>query len=400
MKLLKMALIALVALALAGIAAFALLRPPAKFDARVAFVTDLIDKGARAGTWPGVMWAVIQDGEIAASGAGGFADLEAQRPMTPDTTMPIASISKVIVGLAGAQAIEDGALDPDRPITDYLSFSPAFPDGAPRSFAHLATHTSGLRDSDAGYDGAAYHIGATRHPVPLKGFLQSYLTEGGALYDAEANFTGQAPGTQYEYSNIGAGLAAQVIADATGEDFGAYSTRTIVQPLGLSGFWGPERESPGPQAAKLYTRDDSGALTPFEPYGLATWPDGQFNASAHDLARLLSAVIHEGSVSDGTGLSPEVIARLTTPLAEDIPGMEAPGDAVGLFWSRETLNLIVFSLRGEGHNGGDPGIATFMYRRPGTDDGFVAMMNTEPDSPWQMLQAIRLLHALSGFPAR
>lgn len=380
--------IALIAILIGlGIGLIYALLPPSMPEARIAYIERLIDRGTQRGYWPGVAWGLIENGQITTLRAGGWADIEARRPMTPDTVMPIGSVSKVLVGLAAAQAVEEGRLDPDAPLADYLSVPVAWPDDTPRTLSHLLTHTSGLLDTDAGYEDVGYHYGDTRHPVALRDFLSRYLTLGGDLYDTTENFA--APGA-YAYSNVGAGLAAQAIQDALGRDFADISAAQT-RAMGLTGFWGPTR-APGAQNATLYDRTADGALEPLPPYGLATWPDGQFNASARDLARLLQVVIRQG---DGT-IDPAVVTRLTTPLATGIDGMDSPSDAVGYFWSRETIDALLFSLTVEGHNGGDPGVLTMMYRHPGTDDGFVVMMNGVPGSTWQLIQGIRLLRAISA----
>jgi|GEM_PF-4575424 len=224
-RFLGIALAGLLLLAVAaGFTALAL-RPPEGVDARRARIAELAQAGVAKGDWPGLMWAEVAPGRIVALGAAGFADIAGARDMTPDTIMPIGSISKVIVGLAGAQAIHAGALDPDAPLTGFLSLDVAWPDDLARSFTHLATHSAGVLDSDAGYEAVGYHFGSSTHPMALEDFLAAYLTEGGALYDAGENFAAWPPGHRYAYSNIGAGLAARAIADATGEGFAAYSAR-------------------------------------------------------------------------------------------------------------------------------------------------------------------------------
>lgn len=239
------------------------LHTPSGYDARLAAITRTAERGAARGHWPGVMWAVVTDGGVLETGAAGFADIAGNLPMTPETIMPIGSITKVLAGLSGSLAFEDGVLDLDAPITEVLSVPFDPPDGAVRSFADLATHTAGILDSDAGYEVVGYHFGDTAHPVSLDQFLTRYLAADGDLYDP-ANFGDWAPGTRYAYSNIGAGLAGQVIADATGTPCATFTQRRIIDPLGMSGFWGHLGPAPGtnPPQATLYGRTETGDLEP------------------------------------------------------------------------------------------------------------------------------------------
>jgi CubicO group peptidase (beta-lactamase class C family) len=379
----------------AGFAALAL-RPPADVPARWAGIQRLAETGVAKGDWPGIMWAQVVPGRIIRTGAVGVADTASGWPMTPDTTMPIGSISKVVVGLAAAAAIEAGALDPDAPLSDYLSLDVAWPDGEPRSFAQLATHTSGIVDTDAGYEAAGYHFGATTHPVPLADFLTDYLTANGALYDAAANFAAFPPGSQYAYSNVGAGLAALAIEEATGREFAGYSA-DVLAPLALSGGWG--HLGPAPEgAATLYATGEAGGFEALPPYGLATWPDGQYTASAVDLAKLLATVMGGGVFEGDALIEPGVIDELTRPRVTGLDRMGAPDDSVGLFWGVETLRVALWRQQLEGHSGGDPGLFTMMYRKPGADTGFVLMMNSVPERTGTILRLVRIVNLLANMP--
>lgn len=314
--------------------------------------------------------------------------------MTPDSIMPIASISKVLIGISAAQAMEDGVLDIEQDLTEYLSipFEPA--DGLPRTFRQLATHTAGIEDSDAGYEEVGYHFGSTRHPVDLSTFLTRYFSADGDLY-AQENFAADFDGQTYSYSNVASGLAGQALTDATGEDFASYSTRVAIEPLGLSGAWGHI----GPPAdVTLYERDDAGAHRALMPYALATWPDGQFNASARDLAKMMATVLGDGVFEGETLLAPSIVERLVTPLVVGPDGLEQT-DFVGLFWTQETLELGPIALQFEGHSGGDPGIITFMYRLPDSPTAFVLMMNGEPRHMRDVIEIFRLIRLLSGMPS-
>lgn len=377
-----------------GVAWF--LRAPSGYEARLAAVDRQARAGPEAGRWAGVMWAVVAPGEVLASGAAGFADIEAGTPMTPDAIMPIGSISKVLIGIAGAQAILNGDLDPGAPISDILTIPFDPPDGAPRSFAQLATHTGSLNDIDPVYEAAGYHYDGPDHPVDLDDFLASALGAEGALYDP-GSFAQAPPGTRYAYSNIGAGLAAQVVADATGRDFAETTMADIVAPLSLAGFWGQTRP-PGPKNVTLYERTEDGDFRALAPYGLATWPDGQFNASAHDLARLMAVMMNDGRF-EGEQLLPEAVVDLvTTPQVEGLPDLVGEDDFVGLFWTRETLELGPIVMQYEGHSGGDPGLSTFMYRSPDHPTGFVLMFTSDERGLVDVLAMVRLARTLGGMP--
>ncbi|MEM1289433.1 MAG: serine hydrolase domain-containing protein [Pseudomonadota bacterium] len=389
----------IMALVVGGTGAALFLYTPSDYERRLSAVAALAQRGVDHGHWPGVMWAIVKPGEILQTGAAGFSDLSSETLMTPDTVMPIGSITKVFVGLSAAIAASEGNFDLDAPVSDYLTIPFDPPDGKPRTFGALATHTSGIVDTADGYEAVGYHYGSVRHPIELADFLARYLGEAGDLY-APDNFADWGPGERYAYSNIGAGLAAKVIADAVGQPFERYSTDKIVRPLGLSGFWGPfgPPEDSELVRATLYDRDANGAFEPIEAYGLATWPDGQFNASAADLAKLMAALLNEGEW-EGTELVPsDAVALQQSPRVRDIPGKQASDDYIGLFWERETLEFGPLALTLVGHSGGDPGVVTFMYQVPDNPTAFVLMFNGEPNGIIGLLSVVRLIRLMAGMP--
>ena len=154
----------------------------------------------------------------------GFADRARAVPFTPDTVMNIGSISKTFTGAALMHAVQEGKLSLDEDINTYLPFkvvNPHYPNGR-ITLRHLATHTSGITDRWAIYEGT-YHYGDA--PEPLGEFLKSYFIPGEAGYSKD-NFLNVKPGTHREYSNIAAGLAGYIVELAVGEKLNAYTSAT------------------------------------------------------------------------------------------------------------------------------------------------------------------------------
>ena len=147
----------------------------------------------------------------------GLADRETGRPVEANDPVRIASISKLVMALAAMRLVDEGKLDLNRDVSDYLGWqvrSPNFPD-APVTLAQLLSHRSGLRDA-AGY------------VIPLGESLEAKLAEPEAWYgDAPP---GEAP---FEYANLGSPVAATVLEAATGERFDRLVERTVFGPLGV-----------------------------------------------------------------------------------------------------------------------------------------------------------------------
>ncbi len=147
----------------------------------------------------------------------GIADREAQRAVEENDPVRIASISKLIMALATLRLVDEGKVDLDADVSNYLGWqvrSPNFPD-AKVTLAQLLSHRSGLRDA-AGYI------------IPLGESLQEKLSDPEAWY-ADAP-PGEAP---FEYANLGSPVVATVLEAATGERYDRILERTVFAPLGI-----------------------------------------------------------------------------------------------------------------------------------------------------------------------
>src|SRR5687768_5291838 len=283
----------------------------------------------------GVGAAIIVDGEVVWSNGYGHADRARAIPYTPATVQPVASITKTITAVAMLQAVEDGRLDLDADINDYLPFrvvNPHDPNGR-ITLRTLATNSSGILDRWPAYRQQYNYAG---EPVePLEDFLRSYLLPGGALYAPE-NFADAAAGRHYEYSNFGAAIAGLIVERAVGEPLPEYAARRIFAPLQMDAtVWRLADADPATHA-KLYVAQ--GSLTsPIEPYEGATYPDGGVRTSVADLSKLFVALLGDGSApADG--------ARILSPASvRELRRFQfSPGDAPanldldeeneGLFW--------------------------------------------------------------------
>lgn len=147
----------------------------------------------------------------------GVANRESGRRVEANDPVRIASISKLIMALATLRLVDEGKVDLDADVSDYLGWqvrSPNYPD-AKVTLAQLLSHRSGLRDR-AGY------------VIPLGESLEAKLAEPDAWY-ADAP-PGEAP---FEYANLGSPVVATVLEAATRERYDRILERTVFAPLGI-----------------------------------------------------------------------------------------------------------------------------------------------------------------------
>ena len=94
------------------------------------------------------MVSVVKDGQTLFQKGYGYADFEAKKPVVPDQTLfRPGSISKLFTATAVMQLVEQGKVDLDHNVNEYLDFTipNTYPD--PVTLRRLLTHTAGFEES-------------------------------------------------------------------------------------------------------------------------------------------------------------------------------------------------------------------------------------------------------------
>lgn len=345
------------------------------------------------GTIKGFGVAIVnQDTTLYAKGFG-YAKLKAKIPYTQNTLQNIASVSKTMIGVALLRAQEMGKLRLEDPVNDYLPFKVINPNHPkdPVTIHHLATHTSSIQDGDT-YGAKSYilqksdelelakslpssqEFNMPSDEVAMETFLENFLTADGAWYDT-TNYLKTRPGERYEYTNVGATLAAYIIERATGETYSDFTTEHIIQPLGMEATGWRVADIDSTQLTHLFTVE--GNRIP--DYRLITYPDGGLITSAADKAKYLSELIR-GNSGKGKLLSKASYDQffsgfLSETHFEEERDTDRPFDDEynsGLFIGHTPIGYL-------GHMGGDPGVSTFMFFNPKTKIGKLLFVNTDLD---------------------
>lgn len=165
-----------------------------------------------AGKVPGLAVAVIDNGKVAHVVAKGVRN-EKGDPLTTDTIMYAASLTKMTFAYYVLMLVDDGKVDLDKSIADYLPKPlPEYPKYADLSvderwktitLRRLLTHSSGLADQ------------------------RFYEPDNKFRFNLE-------PGSRYAYSNEGVNLAQFVIEESLGLKVGDEMNRRLFQPLGMT----------------------------------------------------------------------------------------------------------------------------------------------------------------------
>lgn len=309
---------------------------------------------------PALSVLVFEADEVVYEGCFGKSNIQQNIKLEKDHPFLLASVSKVVTATALLQLYDRGLFDLDDSINDYLSFEVAIPNSTKDvTFRMLLTHTSGIADGTALDD--QYYYGEDS-PVELGDFLEDYLSPDGAYYDKRDNFYDFEPGSDHEYSNIGAALIGLLVEEIADMDFSEYCKKHIFNPLGMRHTsW------------KLAEIDQTivqpydyvnGRYEEVEHYTFTDYPNGGLRSTAHDLFQFMSAYAQEGKANNYQLLKATTIGMMTTL---QIPNLS---DDMGLhlFQMDKAANLW-------GHDGGEQGVATIMAFNPTTQIGAIILTN-------------------------
>ncbi|HSW12842.1 MAG TPA: serine hydrolase domain-containing protein [Solimonas sp.] len=169
---------------------------------------------------PGFVVGVRHKGSLIHRRGFGLASIEHAAANTPQTRMRIGSTSKQFTCLAVLLLEEEGKLDIDQPVGDYLPELAGKASGEP-TLRQLMHHTGGIRDPF--FAAIVHNRGAWGH-MPAGGSLQLMLRHDGR------NF---APGTDMIYTNAGYTLLSLVVGRVSGLNFADFLYERICAPLGM-----------------------------------------------------------------------------------------------------------------------------------------------------------------------
>lgn len=333
-------------------------------DDTIAGMQDMYDA-----VLPATAIGIFQGDEILLARWYGVLDKESMTPTPEDCVFEWGSISKTLIWVSAMQLWEQGQLDLERDVREYL------PDGFfqrlsyddPITMLDLMDHKPGWQETSR----TIFPVGD--EPVaPLKESLQSI--EPMQVYR---------PGEVMAYSNYGAAVAAYVIECITGEPYCQYVHEHIFEPLGMEHTaLAPEREDNEWVQQKrkeghsmhtiMFTMVDEGLVDSIIP----AYPAGAAAGTIQDLMTYAQALVDEDAP---LFQSKETQAALFTPTVycgtSDVP-LCAHG-----FWPME------FGVRVWGHGGATMGATAEMELDLESQTGYVAMTLTR-DTTWALTDAM------------
>ena len=324
----------------------------------VKAVEALIAERIQAGDLVGVSLAAARDGKIVLSGGYGRGRIDEGRPVAVDTMFAVGSVTKQFTAACIFLLAEDGKLA----VTDKVAkYYPDLTRAADISILDLLNHVSGYSD----YYPLDFVDRRMAKPLAEDDVIRAYAK--GAL-DFE-------PGSRYSYSNTGFLILGRIVERVSGEAFGSFLSRRILQPLGMKHTI-YEPEAKGPAFAEGHTTFALSAPTIASHEGKG-WiaMAGALYSTASDLVRW-DLALHGGKV-----LKPESYKLMTMRrrLSDGTLSNYACGLGIG-----ERNGVPVIS-----HNGAVSGFYAFNLVVPSTRSALAILINFEAGG--QVNKIVRLI---------
>jgi CubicO group peptidase (beta-lactamase class C family) len=255
----------------------------------------------------GAVVLVVKDGKVLFTRGYGYSDVAKRTPVSPDGThFRPGSISKLFTWTAVMQLVEEGKINLDADVNQYLDFKINEKFGKPITMRNILTHTSGFEETID-----RLFIADAKDLVSLGDYVKAHQPE--RIFP---------PGTTPAYSNYATSLAGYIVERVSGQPFNDYVDQHIFAPLGMvrSTFRQPLPDALKPMMSNGY----SVASKPPKRYEVVqAWPAGSTALTAVDISRFMLAHLQDGQYQGAQILKPETARLMHTRAYENHPALSA-----------------------------------------------------------------------------
>jgi methyl acetate hydrolase len=279
-------------------------------------IADGLRQAAESGDVPGVAAAAATADGVIFEGGYGKRDLTTGAPMTADTVVWIASMTKAITSACAMQLVERGRLSLDGDIGAILPqlrrvqvLEGFAANGKPRlrapkrgiTLRHLLTHTAGYAYEWFNADIARY--------VALTATPSIFTCQNAAL----ALPLIADPGEKWEYG-ISIDWAGKAVEAVSGQTLDKYMRENLLQPLGMTDTAFKIGDAQRRRLATIYSRTPEGLV----PAGIEIPQDPEFHmgggglySTVGDYLKFLQMILHGGTFNGARVLRPETVATMS-----------------------------------------------------------------------------------------
>ncbi|HEY5760240.1 MAG TPA: serine hydrolase [Steroidobacter sp.] len=319
---------------------------------------------------PGAAVGVVQDGRVVLAKGYGVLDVNGAQAADADTLFAVGSVSKSFTTAVMATLVDEGKLEWDRPVREYLPWFRMYDPVASELLTprDLVSHRSGLPR----YDFIRFSTYLERGELVRR---IRYLPPNKTFRDV------------YQYNNLMFVTAGFLSGDLTNSTWESLVQQRIFAPLGMSRSNTSVQDSMKQTNHALPHQLDDGkpVTTDFYDYQrFGVGPNGAVNSSVNDMLKYLQMYLEEGHVGDRQVISADQVKELFKPVV-----VSGPDSMYALAWSIEQRH----GERTVSHGGAITGFTSEVILLPERKTGIVVLNNLGSALPdklgWQI--ADRLL---------
>ena len=361
-------------------------QPPPKFDQYVKRVMETF-------AVPGLSVAIVKDGKVVLAKGYGVRRMGDPAPVDAKTRFGIASNTKLFTATALALLVEEGKVEWDKPVIDYL---PAFAMSDP-----YVTHELTIRDLLVHRSGLGLGAGDLLWWPPST-YNRKEIARRIRYIPLATSFR-----SAYAYDNVLYLVAGEVIEAVSGQTWEDFVRNRILNKVGMSDS--DVRHSGAAEGGDVAGThaEVNDTVRPVQPFTSDnTNPAGGIMSGAADMSKWMMVQLDSGRVADGSRLfSPASAKQLwrevtPTPIGDLPPGMEALAHLRPTM-SGYALGLGVRDYRGHilrQHTGGLPGYVSKVAMIPDLRLGVVVLTNQESGLAFESI-VLRVLDYYIGAKA-
>ena len=308
----------------------------------------------------GAVISIVSADSVLLSKGYGFADVTSKTPFHPEqTTVMVASVSKLLTTTAILQLIEQGEINLDQPVSELVTdIDIKNPYDQPVLIKHILTHTAGFDDTTIGTEAKSVDAieSLSEH---LKNTLPPIVWE---------------PGKYYNYSNKGMVLLAYIIETVSGMPFDQYLAKHLYTPLEMSnsGFSYKDASLKHMMTRYKWKEDDNDVLYLDDSYGIKytnqTGAAG-FQTTAKDMSHFMQMYLNKGVFRNAQVLELETIQNAFSPHFYYHQLMDRKQ---GLTWRVRQSKGVTYNY----HSGDDTGIESIVTIFPSANLAYFFAANS------------------------
>jgi len=304
--------------------------PLGDYTYTMAYAEHRIQQVMKQKHLPGFEVALIDDQDVIWQETFGLANLEKNQPAETDTVYRLWSVAKAFTAIETMRLVEDGLVDLDTPITEYIpdfALQSRFPDSEPITIRSILTHRSGLPRNGCHWIELTPNALADQ-ATSLKDCYQTYPV-----------------GYRYKYSNTGFNLLGYLVEELRGKPFPDYLRAELFLPLGMENTTFLRSHLPAQAEVAPGYEFYEGDYYLYEQGDTTNLASGNLYGTIEDMGKFVQFIFRNGEANGAQLIAPETLQEM---FVEQASSARDP-QTMGLGWK---TNRVLGSEQLIWHDGG------------------------------------------------